>query len=179
MTKYDAHVLWLFVSLYDLFERRSYVCLCTQIQCIGADCSALMHRDEILARLGGADKARYAQFLVDANCDPLRRTCPRCSHVLTVDGDLLATGDKLGVMVTCAECQLDWCFPCHAPWHAHMRCSDFRRGDKLLKAWAREQHYGQVNAQKCPKCKVTRRAPVLTFLFIFILYVFVIGKLCW
>jgi len=114
-----------------------------------------MHRDEILARLSGADKARYAQFLIDANCDPLRRTCPRCSHVLAVDGDVLSTTDKYGLMVTCSECHLDWCFPCHAPWHANMKCSDFRRGDKLLKAWAREQHYGQVNAQKCPKCKVT------------------------
>jgi len=128
---------------------------CTvQIQCIGADCSALMHRDEILARLSGADKARYAQFLIDANCDPLRRTCPRCSHVLTIDTDVLSTADRNGLMVTCAECGLDWCFPCHAPWHARMKCSDFRRGDKLLKAWAREQHYGQANAQKCPKCKV-------------------------
>jgi len=62
--------------------------------------------------------------------------------------------DKYGVRVTCAECQLDWCFPCHAPWHAQMKCVEFRRGDKLLKAWAREQHYGQANAQKCPKCKV-------------------------
>jgi len=113
-----------------------------------------MHRDEILARLSGADKAHYAQFLIDANCDPLRRTCPRCSHVLTVDDEVLSTADKFGLMVTCTECHLDWCFPCHAPWHAQMKCSEFRRGDKLLKAWAREQHYGQVNAQKCPKCKV-------------------------
>ena len=137
--------------------------LCTQIQCIGADCNASMHRDEILARLSGADKARYAQFLIDANCDPLRRTCPRCSHVLAVDAGVLSTADRYGLMVTCAECQLDWCFQCHAPWHARMKCSEFLRGDKLLKAWAREQHYGQVNAQKCPKCKVTRRAYIATF----------------
>jgi len=115
-----------------------------------------MHRDEILARLSSADKARYAQFLIEANCDPLRRTCPRCSHVLMVDNHILASADKYGLMVTCSECHLDWCFPCHAPWHAHMKCSEFLRGDKLLKAWAREQHYGQVNAQKCPKCKVQR-----------------------
>jgi len=128
--------------------------VCTQIQCIGADCNALMHRDEILARLSGADKSRYVQFLIDANCDPLRRTCPRCSHVLAIDAGVLSSADKYGLMVTCTECQLDWCFPCHAPWHAHMKCSEFLRGDKMLKAWAREQHYGQVNAQKCPKCKV-------------------------
>jgi len=144
------------------------MCVCLQIQCIGTDCSSLIHRDEIIARLVGADKARYAQFLVDANCDPLCRTCPRCSHVLTVDGQLLVAADKHGLMVTCAECQLDWCFPCHAPWHAHMKCSEFRRGDRLLKAWAREQHYGQVNAQKCPKCKVVWHAQVtLHFPFVF------------
>jgi len=135
-----------------------------------------MHRDEILARLSGADKARYAQFLIDANCDPLRRTCPRCSHVLTVDGHVLSSADKYGLMVTCTECHLDWCFPCHAPWHAHMKCSEFRRGDKLLKSWAREQHYGQANAQKCPKCKVeyttltcevdTRHILLLSMLFL-------------
>ena len=29
-----------------------------------------------------------------------------------------------------------------------------RKGDALLRDWAREFHYGQLNAQKCPKCKV-------------------------
>ena len=25
----------------------------------------------------------------------------------------------------------------------------------MVKKWAKEQHRGQVNAQKCPKCKVS------------------------
>jgi hypothetical protein len=35
--------------------------------------------------------------------------------------------------VQCAQCQLVWCFSCHAPWHQGLKCSDYKKGDKLLK----------------------------------------------
>jgi hypothetical protein len=56
--------------------------------------------------------------------------------------------------VQCNQCQLIWCYQCHAPWHDGVGCSEFKRGDKMLKYWAKEVHYGQQNAQSCPKCKI-------------------------
>ena len=56
--------------------------------------------------------------------------------------------------VQCVECNLIWCFQCHSPWHDGIQCKEFRRGDRMLKKWAREVHYGQQNAQQCPSCKV-------------------------
>ena len=60
--------------------------------------------------------------------------------------------------MVCPECFLVWCFPCQAPWHEAVTCKEFRRGDKLLLRWAQQHVHGQANAQKCPKCKVTRDA---------------------
>jgi E3 ubiquitin-protein ligase RNF217 len=56
--------------------------------------------------------------------------------------------------VQCVECNLIWCFQCHSPWHDGIQCKEFRRGDRMLKKWAQEVHYGQHNAQQCPSCKV-------------------------
>ena len=56
--------------------------------------------------------------------------------------------------VQCIECQLIWCFQCHAPWHDGITCNEFRKGDRMLKYWAKEVHFGQQNAQLCPKCKI-------------------------
>ena len=57
--------------------------------------------------------------------------------------------------VQCVQCSLIWCFQCHSPWHDGIQCKEFRRGDRMLKKWAREVHYGQHNAQQCPSCKVS------------------------
>ncbi|XP_066268228.1 E3 ubiquitin-protein ligase RNF217-like [Branchiostoma lanceolatum] len=57
-------------------------------------------------------------------------------------------------MVECSECNMVWCFPCHAPWHEGVNCRLYQKGDKLLKVWAKEECQGQVNAQRCPKCKI-------------------------
>ena len=65
-------------------------------------------------------------------------------------------GKGRGLRVECSECDLIWCFRCQAPWHNDVRCKDYQRGDRLVKQWAKQLHHGQVNAQKCPKCKVSR-----------------------
>lgn len=127
-----------------------------KISCPNTDCPQKVHRDEILARLNVAMKVKFNQFLVDANKEPHRKTCPRCSGIMTIDLELLREpmAKKFGLRVECADCGLDWCFPCQAPWHEAMKCKEYRRGDKLVKAWAQERPHGQFNAQKCPKCKV-------------------------
>ena len=127
-----------------------------KIECINGACDSYVHRDEILGRLPPTMKEKYYRFLVDANKDPNVKTCPRCSHIYNrLESGVLGSHGKFGVLVQCPDCQLGWCFECQAPWHATLKCKDFRRGDNLLKSWAREQHFGHQNAQRCPRCKVT------------------------
>jgi E3 ubiquitin-protein ligase RNF217 len=68
--------------------------------------------------------------------------------------------------VQCVECNLIWCFQCHSPWHDGIQCKEFRRGDRMLKKWAKEVHYGQHNAQQCPSCKV-KFVSILQFFLLF------------
>lgn len=57
--------------------------------------------------------------------------------------------------VECERCKFNWCFKCHSPWHEGLTCKQFMKGDTLLKSWAKNIDFnGQVNAQKCPKCKI-------------------------
>ncbi|XP_071110560.1 uncharacterized protein [Haliotis cracherodii] len=146
-----------------------------KIECLKTECSSYVHRDEILARLPAELKDKYYKFLVDANKDPDVKTCPRCSHVMKLSGlnqrlnthalklkkkdrAVITREEKKhvkdGIQVQCSKCELEWCFPCQAPWHEGVTCKQFRKGDRLVKTWANEYHYGQQNAQKCPKCKI-------------------------
>ena len=127
-----------------------------KIECINGTCDSYVHRDEILERLPIEKKEKFYRFLVDANKDPNIKTCPRCSRIYNrIENGVVQDYGKYGVKVECPECQLDWCFDCQAPWHANIKCKDFRKGDELLKSWAREHHFGYQNAQRCPKCKVS------------------------
>ncbi|KAK7091292.1 hypothetical protein V1264_008996 [Littorina saxatilis] len=126
------------------------------VECLNIDCNSYIHRNEISARLPANMKMKFYKFLIDANVDPTIKTCPRCSVGHQVDKADLRNRKilKQGLLATCARCELEWCFNCHSPWHKGLTCKQFRKGDALLKDWAKEFHYGQINAQKCPKCKV-------------------------
>ena len=134
-----------------------------RIQCI--NCDSYVHRDEILALLPTELKEKYYQFLLEENKDPNIKTCPRCCLLQNKKDILpnshLASPKKKkkkfspGLKVICSKCGLTWCFDCHAPWHENIKCKEFRKGDKLVKNWAKEFSYGQQNAVKCPKCKVS------------------------
>jgi len=128
------------------------------ISCLGSDCSMSMFREEILARVSVKVKEKYYRFLVDVNKDPKVKTCPKCSFIHTITDEELEQKNKYGLLVACPEktCHQKWCFICHAPWHLGIKCSDYVKGDKLVAEWAKEKHYGNTNAQKCPKCKVGR-----------------------
>lgn len=128
-----------------------------KIECPSNDCDWYIHREEIMTRLPADLKDKFYKFLIDANRDPHIKTCPRCSEVNKVEKLLLSDKHsmKYGICVQCPKCELDWCFPCQAPWHAGIKCKAFLKGDRLLKNWAHEYHFGQQNAQKCPKCKVS------------------------
>lgn len=127
-----------------------------QVHCIGSGCDKYVSQAEIMSYLTADLKDRFMQFLVDANRDPRRKTCPRCSHITKVDRLTLAElgNRKYGLRCLCSVCNLLWCFKCQAPWHEPLSCQEYQHGDRLFKVWTKQQLEGQTNAQKCPKCKV-------------------------
>ncbi|XP_054708648.1 E3 ubiquitin-protein ligase arih1l-like [Uloborus diversus] len=125
-----------------------------KIECCNTTCSSYVHRDEISARLTLAYKEKFHKLLILANQDANTKTCPRCSHVTKISKKPKQDGEDKFPSVTCPSCLLEWCFNCHAPWHGSLTCKQFRKGDRLLRSWARERNHGQLNAQRCPKCKI-------------------------
>ena len=123
--------------------------------CPNGECVKFVHRDEIMVRLTGPIKEKFFKFLVDANKEAHIKTCPKCSTVTTLDTDQVRKPGKHGLEVVCVECELRWCFVCQAPWHEGLTCRQYIHGDRLLNKWAKEHHFGQANAQKCPRCKVS------------------------
>ena len=130
------------------------------IQCPNDQCKNHINRFEIQDLLDVSLRQKFDKFLIDANSDPCEKTCPSCSAAYRVTSEQLAAKDLTGLKVTCTKCELEWCFLCHAPYHADLTCKQFRKGDKQLKKWAKEVEHGKgnskrCNAQKCPKCKVS------------------------
>ena len=127
--------------------------------CPNQMCNKVIERNEILFYLDKDMINKYEKFLLDANKETLRKTCPRCSFIEEITEEqykLERQNLKLskGIKVTCIKCDLEWCFLCHAPYHVDLTCKQFNKGSKQLKQWAAEKQNGQQNAQKCPKCKV-------------------------
>ncbi|CAF1250354.1 unnamed protein product [Adineta steineri] len=126
-----------------------------RMQCPNQQCHMYMHRDEIHKRCISPEvRLKFTRYLVDNNRSINIKTCPRCSNIHEIDLELCRSMRRAPTKVQCVECNLIWCFQCHSPWHDGIQCKEFRRGDRMLKKWAREVHYGQHNAQQCPSCKV-------------------------
>ena len=126
------------------------------MQCPSFECKKYLSREEIAYHLDHTTRDKFYRFILEANCEPHMKTCPRCNFLVTFDKDLLSKKylSQIEAKVVCQQCDLDWCFPCHAPWHEGMTCKEFWKGDRLLKDWAKERHLGIVNAHRCPKCRV-------------------------
>ncbi|CAF0748398.1 unnamed protein product [Rotaria sordida] len=126
-----------------------------RIQCPNRQCHIYMHRDEIHKRCISPElRHKFTRILIDNNRLINIKTCPRCSNIHEIDVEICRSMKRAPTKVQCVECNLIWCFQCHSPWHDGIQCKEFRRGDRMLKKWAREVHYGQHNAQQCPCCKV-------------------------
>ena len=95
----------------------------------------------------------YFKNKVDAENNPRRKTCPGCNIVHSFDEP-----DEIPLHHKCSFCGLQWCVPCHAPWHVGMTCKKYEKdvvgkGRKALKVWAKGKGKCSANARKCPKCR--------------------------
>lgn len=115
-----------------------------------ANCRSLLSENLIEKFLQGYPllQEHFRRLKVDAQTDPLVKTCPNCCALNRVKKERTKR-------VTCPECLFEWCFDCHAPWHKGMNCKDFKRGSKLFKEWTKAKKDGvYINARRCPRCKV-------------------------
>ncbi|XP_067935622.1 E3 ubiquitin-protein ligase RNF217-like [Watersipora subatra] len=120
--------------------------------CPASDCSQPVSRDEIICRLiDDVVLEKYHRFVVNANADPNKKTCPSCCIITTLE---VETFTKMGHQVVCDQCGFCWCFECHAPKHDGVKCKENIKGLKALVKWSKSQSNGQRNARRCPKCKL-------------------------
>ena len=127
------------------------------IECPNLDCSKALTKDEVIELIGTDSDLRkkYDRFLVDNGADESKKTCPRCclitEHRLPKKFRLKEDDVKL----RCASCDLEWCFKCHAPWHAELTCKTFKKGDKQFQDWTKGMRLqGDANCRQCPTCRV-------------------------
>jgi len=134
-----------------------------RIRIICPSCPHIFNREEILFLLSSNDSneelsSRYKRFYADINGQAHIKTCPRCCSIKEIDKHLfegVRWKRNIPRKVLCNECQFEWCFYCHAPWHDKMTCKEYQQGEKMLRSWAEQMDQNQQNAQKCPRCKVS------------------------
>ncbi|XP_015782918.1 probable E3 ubiquitin-protein ligase RNF217 [Tetranychus urticae] len=131
-----------------------------RIECINIQCHFPVDPEEIASLLDSKLRDIYFRLIQENNCNLLAKTCPSCSTMYTLKNSQqlrtmkkMVKKDSTSSRVKCDECQYYWCFLCHAPWHQGLTCGQYRQGDRLLKVWAKQLSQGQLNAQRCPKCK--------------------------
>jgi E3 ubiquitin-protein ligase RNF217 len=125
-------------------------------------CPHIFTREEILSLLSvndinGEIAERYKRFFADINRERHIKTCPQCCAIKEINKKLfegVRWRKNIPRHVTCDECQFNWCFYCHSPWHEKMTCKEYQEGEKMLRAWATQTDNNQQNAQQCPRCKV-------------------------
>jgi E3 ubiquitin-protein ligase RNF217 len=150
----------------------SHICE-ARIRIICPSCPHIFTREEILSLLSVNDHdgdmaERYKRFYADINGEAHIKTCPRCCAIKEIDKRLfegIRWKRNIPRQVNCNECQFEWCFFCHAPWHDKMTCKEYQQGEKMLRLWASQIDQNQHNAQKCPRCKVSLSKRNNFFLF--------------
>ena len=131
-----------------------------RIEC--PSCSHIYTRDEILSLLSLNPlneelSERYKRYYADINGEPHIKTCPRCCAIKQIEKKIFESVRRKGNIprkVLCDECQFEWCFFCHSPWHQNITCQEYQQGETMLQSWANQVDQNQQNAQKCPRCKV-------------------------
>ena len=141
-----------------------------RIEC--PSCSHIYSREEILGFLSGNEdlSERYKRFYADINGQAHIKTCPRCCTIKEIDRKLVEGvrwKRNLPRKVLCDQCQFQWCFFCHSPWHDKITCQEYQQGEKMLQLWATQINQNQQNAQKCPRCKVCSLDNYLEIIFLF------------
>lgn len=129
-----------------------------RIPCPNPECDKFIRKDEILKVIGERVelKDKYERLWVEAGGDGNKNTCPRCSLITEHTLPRKLKLKEKDVKLQCAGCGLEWCFKCHAPWHAGATCKAFQTGEKAFNDWSKgtRAETGDANCRQCPICKI-------------------------
>jgi len=152
-----------------------------RVVCPNPGCDSLVQVYE-LSSLRPELARQFYRRLVDVNADPHRKTCPNCCFVTEVEPPRSEALED-GMVISCSECQFQWCFQCHGPQHRGITCDKNRHNDHKLQRWAQrertahQEDYVPPRAQQCPVCKVNLIVqPAIGFLFT---YSLAVGLYAW
>ena len=136
------------------------------ITCPFTECDKKLDHGIVINNLAEEkQKKLFMKMITESLSDPHVKTCPSCSTTERISEESLAQIKKAknswfrsisskACHIKCSDCNLEWCFSCHAPWHKGISCSTYLKGDKAFSQWMYWRGGSAVNAHFCPKCKI-------------------------
>ena len=129
-----------------------------KISCPFPDCEKYIASDDVKHLLQPYPKylEKYSKFREARSESATEKVCPRCALLTHHQVPKRLFGPKESdIKLTCERCSLEWCFKCHAPWHTHQSCREFKSGNKEFRHWMKgRNNKGSANAHKCPSCNI-------------------------
>ena len=127
------------------------------IKCPYGACAKALTSNDVIDLIGidRVLRQKYDRFLVDAESDGSKKTCPRCCFITEHKLPRKFRLKEEDVKLRCTSCDLEWCFKCHAPWHEGLTCNTFKKGDRQFQDWTKgKRQAGDANCRQCPTCRV-------------------------
>ena len=137
-----------------------------KIECPFTTCDKKLDHGMILNNLEEeTHKKLFRKLIAESLSNPCVKSCPGCSRLETIsDQRLRKMGNGIKswffstnpkeTQISCLDCDLNWCFLCHAPWHEGISCSTCMKGDQAFAKWMNWKSGSEFNAHFCPKCLV-------------------------
>ena len=135
------------------------------ISCPFTGCDKKLDHGIIVNSVEEKKKKLFEKMITESLSDPHVKTCPGCSKTERISETSLdqikraknawfTSKNSKACQIKCSDCNLEWCFSCHAPWHKGSTCSTYLKGDKAFSQWMYWRAGSDVNAHFCPKCKI-------------------------
>ena len=135
------------------------------IECPFTPCKEKLDHGMIVNNLDENNRKLFKQFIAESRRDPCVKSCPSCSKLERISEQELKAmeSEKKSWFfskssnkskISCLDCDLNWCFLCHAPWHEGISCSTYLKGDQAFAKWMSWKSGSEFNAHFCPKCRV-------------------------
>ena len=129
-----------------------------EMSCPFPDCEKYIASDDVKHFLQPYPEylEKYSKFREARSESTTEKVCPRCALLTHHQVPKRLFGPRESdIKLTCERCSLEWCFKCHAPWHTHQSCREFKNGTKDFRHWMKgRSNKGSANAQKCPSCNI-------------------------
>lgn len=122
--------------------------------------STILYSTEIPVTVRERYQELLAQDLAEKSNNYIK-LCPHCNFITILDENHPTINRKKSRRLStewmcCEQCTREWCWPCYAPAHPGISCSQYKKEHATVDLWAkiRRADNHQRNAQRCPKCSI-------------------------